>query len=111
MHCNERDHTIAFGLPTEKRINHIMLEVEHFDDVGLAHEIVTQAKVPIAITPGRHANDQMYSFYFMNPSGFMCEIGWGAREATHQSEYYARDSYGHKFQAPPATQPVRSAAE
>jgi 2,3-dihydroxyethylbenzene 1,2-dioxygenase len=111
MHCNERDHTIAFGLPTEKRINHIMLEVEHFDDVGLAHEIVTQAKVPIAITPGRHANDQMYSFYFMNPSGFMCEIGWGARPATHQSEYYARDSYGHKFQAPELpVQPVKSAA-
>ena len=44
MHCNERDHTIAFGLPTEKRINHIMLEVEHFDDVGLTHEIVSRAK-------------------------------------------------------------------
>jgi 2,3-dihydroxyethylbenzene 1,2-dioxygenase len=111
MHCNDRDHTIAFGLPSQKRINHVMFEVEHFDDVGLAHEIVSAAEIPIAITPGRHANDQMYSFYFMNPSGFMCEIGWGARPATHQSEYYARDSYGHEFHPPPEPRMSEVAAE
>lgn len=95
MHCNERDHTVAFGAPGEKRINHLMFEVETFDDVGLAYEIVQAAGVPVAIAPGRHANDEMYSFYFINPSGWMCEIGWGARPATHQSEYYQRDTYGH----------------
>jgi hypothetical protein len=26
----------------------------------------------------------------------MIEIGWGARPATHQSEYYQRDTYGHE---------------
>tara|TARA_R110002074_G_scaffold283639_2_gene455286 strand:- start:3064 stop:3966 length:903 start_codon:yes stop_codon:yes gene_type:complete len=96
MHCNTRDHTVAFGPPGEKRINHLMLEVENFDDVGLAYEIVRQSGLPITMMPGRHANDHMYSFYFMNPSGWMCEIGWGAREATHQSEYYQRDTYGHE---------------
>jgi len=96
MHCNTRDHTVAFGPPGEKRINHLMLEVENFDDVGLTYEIVRQAGLPITMMPGRHANDHMYSFYFMNPSGWMCEIGWGAREATHQSEYYQRDTYGHE---------------
>lgn len=96
MHCNKRDHTVAFGPPGEKRINHLMIEVEDFDDVGLAYEIVRQAGFAITMMPGRHANDHMYSFYFMNPSGWMCEIGWGAREATHQSEYYQRDTYGHE---------------
>jgi 2,3-dihydroxyethylbenzene 1,2-dioxygenase len=96
MHCNTRDHTVAFGPPGEKRINHLMLEVESFDDVGLTYEIVRQAGIPITMMPGRHANDHMYSFYFLNPSGFMCEVGWGAREATHQSEYYQRDTYGHE---------------
>nr|AMK59524.1 2,3-dihydroxybiphenyl dioxygenase [uncultured bacterium UPO69_UPO79_UPO80] len=96
MHCNTRDHTVAFGPPGEKRINHLMLEVENFDDVGLTYEIVRQSGLPITMMPGRHANDHMYSFYFMNPSGWMCEIGWGAREATHQSEYYQRDTYGHE---------------
>ncbi|MGZ5933373.1 MAG: VOC family protein [Rhizomicrobium sp.] len=96
LHCNVRDHTLAFGPPGSKRINHLMLEVETFDDVGLAYETVKQNNIPVAIAPGRHANDHMYSFYFMNPSGWMIEIGWGARGATHQSEYYQRDTYGHE---------------
>lgn len=40
MHCNDRDHTVAFGMPSSKRNNHVMLEVENFDDVGLAYELV-----------------------------------------------------------------------
>jgi 2,3-dihydroxybiphenyl 1,2-dioxygenase len=94
-HCNDRDHTLAFTAPGAKRINHLMFEVEHFDDVGLAYETVKQAGIPVGIEPGRHANDQMYSFYFINPSGFMSEIGWGARSSTHQSEFYQRDTFGH----------------
>ncbi len=96
LHCNERDHTLAFGAPGKKRINHLMFEVDNFDDVGLAYEAVKKAGIPVGIQPGRHANDQMYSFYVINPSGFMSEIGWGARPSTHQSEYYQRDTYGHE---------------
>lgn len=95
LHCNSRDHTLAFGPPGEKRINHLMLEVDNLDDVGLTYDLVRRAGHPVAIAPGRHANDHMYSFYFINPSGWMCEIGWGARNATHQSEYYQADTYGH----------------
>jgi 2,3-dihydroxyethylbenzene 1,2-dioxygenase len=95
FHCNERDHTLAFTRPGKKRINHMMFEVEHLDDVGLAYETVKAAGIPVGIEPGRHANDQMYSFYFLNPCGFMSEIGWGSRQATHQSEYYQRDTSGH----------------
>ena len=51
------------------------------------------------ITPGKHSNDHMYSFYFRNPSGWMWEYGFGARPATHQSEYYVQDVYGHAFEA------------
>jgi 2,3-dihydroxyethylbenzene 1,2-dioxygenase len=96
LHCNDRDHTLAFSGPGKKRINHLMFEVENFDDVGLAYETVKKAGIPVGIQPGSHANDQMYSFYFMNPSGFMSEIGSGARSSTHQSEYYQRDISGHE---------------
>ena len=95
MHCNERQHSLAFSGPSEKRANHILFEVETIADVGLAYELVKAAGLPVIIEPGSHANDQMYSFYMKNPSGFMCEIGWGARSAVHQSEYYQRDSFGH----------------
>jgi 2,3-dihydroxyethylbenzene 1,2-dioxygenase len=101
MHCNDRDHSVAFGMPSSKRINHVMLEVDNFDDVGLAYEIVKKGPFPVIIAPGKHANDHMYSFYFANPSGFMCEIGWGARPSTHQSEYYIRDTFGHEFLGAP----------
>lgn len=95
FHCNERQHSIAFGPPSEKRGNHILFEVEKMEDVGLAYDLVQQAGIPVIIHPGSHANDQMYSFYFKNPSGFMNEIGWGARQPTGQSEYYHGDSFGH----------------
>ncbi len=99
MHCNERDHSVAFGIGSvEKRINHLMVEVDNFDDVGLTHDLVRQHKLPIRITPGKHSNDHMFSFYVGNPSGWMWEYGWGARPATHQSEYYAEDMYGHEFE-------------
>lgn len=114
LHCNSRDHTVAFGPPSKKRINHLMLEFESFDDIGLSQEIVQRNNVPIGISPGRHANDEMYSFYFMNPSGWMIELGWGGRPATHQSEYYERDTYGHEPQPDvvnPNMEPVSDAAE
>ena len=95
LHCNGRQHTLAFGPPGEKRINHVMTEVERMEDVGLAYDIVARSDIPVIIEPGSHANDQMFSFYFKNPSGFMNEIGWGGRSPTGQSEYFQRDSFGH----------------
>jgi 2,3-dihydroxyethylbenzene 1,2-dioxygenase len=74
-----------------------MLEVEKLDDVFLAHELVQASAYPVAIGLGKHANDHMFSFYFTSPSGFLIEIGYGGRAATHQSEYYTRDIYGHEF--------------
>jgi 2,3-dihydroxyethylbenzene 1,2-dioxygenase len=95
LHCNERQHTLAFSGPGPKRINHVMFEVENMADVGLAHDLVTRSGLPVVIQPGSHANDQMFSFYFKNPSGFMNEIGWGGRPSQAQSEYYEGDSFGH----------------
>jgi 2,3-dihydroxyethylbenzene 1,2-dioxygenase len=99
MHCNERDHSVAFGLAAPgRRINHLMIEVDNLDDVGLTYDLVRKNKIPVTIHPGKHSNDHMYSFYFRNPSGWMWEYGWGARPATHQSEYYSQDVYGHEME-------------
>lgn len=100
MHCNERDHTVAFGIgPEKRRINHLMIEVDNLDDVGLTHELVRQEKIPVTISLGKHSNDHMFSFYFRNPSGWMFEYGWAGRPATHQSEYYVEDVFGHHPEA------------
>ena len=97
MHCNSRDHTVAFGPPSEKSINHLMLEVDNIDDVFLTHEKVQASQYPVMISLGKHANDHMFSFYCATPSGWLLEIGTTGRPATHQSEYYTRDMYGHEF--------------
>lgn len=97
MHCNERNHTIAFAkTATERRFNHLMVEVDNLDDVGLTHDVVRRNKIPVHNTLGKHSNDQMYSFYFRTPSGWRWECGWGGRPALHQSEYYVEDVYGHQ---------------
>ena len=97
MHCNSRDHTVAFGPPSKKSINHLMLEVDNIDDVFLTHEKVQASQYPVMISLGKHANDHMFSFYFATPSGWFIEVGCSGRPATHQSEYYTRDTYGHVF--------------
>jgi 2,3-dihydroxybiphenyl 1,2-dioxygenase len=107
MHCNNRDHTVAFGIGRGgPRLNHIMIEVENFDDLGLTYEIVRERNIPVVMDLGKHSNDHMYSFYVQNPSGWNFEYGWGGRDATYQSEYHTKDMYGHKFSAP-AQEPKR----
>lgn len=101
MHCNSRDHSVAFGPPSKKRINHLMLEVDNIDDVFLAYEKVQASDYPVIISLGKHANDHMFSFYFATPSQWLIEVGTSGRPATHQSEYYTRDTYGHAFQKNP----------
>ena len=99
LHCNDRDHTFAFGLPGSRRMHHIMFEATTFDDVAYTYELAQRMDIPIVVTPGRHSNDHQYSFYCRSPSGFMVEYGWGSRPATQQTEYYTADFYGHSFQA------------
>ncbi|MDE0063366.1 MAG: VOC family protein [Gammaproteobacteria bacterium] len=96
MDCGTRDHSIAFGMPPRGRINHIMFEVDTLDDVFHTYERIKENH-PIVVSLGKHANDQVFSFYCVSPSGFWVEVGCGAREAQFQSEYYVRDTYGHHF--------------
>lgn len=102
LHCNNREHSVAFGLPgLTKRIQHFMVEVDTLDDVGLAYELAQEKKVPILLGLGCHSNDGMVSFYMQTPSGFFCEYGWGGRPALAQSEYNPRgDIWGHDLLDP-----------
>jgi 2,3-dihydroxybiphenyl 1,2-dioxygenase len=101
MHCNAREHSVAFGLPgLKKHIQHFMVEVDALDDVGLAYELAHEKKVPILLDLGRHQNDGMVSFYMQTPSGFFCEYGWGGHSSLAQSEYNPRgSSWGHQLNA------------
>ena len=100
MRCNDRQHSVAFGLgPMEKRINHLMLEYTHLDDLGIAYDIVRRRQIDVAIQMGKHANDQAMTFYAGNPSGWLWEMGWGARTPPTSQEHYRGDIFGHQPEA------------
>lgn len=69
----------AAAVPVPKKLHHLMLEVEDFNDVGLAHDRCLKAGFPVAMGLGHHPNDQMFSFYVATPSGVLIELGHGGR--------------------------------
>ncbi|MSQ32501.1 MAG: 2,3-dihydroxybiphenyl 1,2-dioxygenase [Dehalococcoidia bacterium] len=123
FHCNPRHHSLAFmvtkpreGTPQynmpQKKLNHIMLQMNTLDDVGAAYYRCQEKGVAFRMSLGRHGNDQMVSFYVITPSGWAIECGWGGRtvdDATWQVTTTADDPWGHVFnpQFPPITARVR----
>ena len=102
LHCGPRQHAIAFGLgdvQMDKRVNHVMLEYSHMDDVGRSYDLCRKNGIPLAMELGKHSNDKMLSYYMANPSGWLFELGWGARKAMAQQEYYVTDIWGHAINA------------
>jgi hypothetical protein len=64
-------------------VHHMMLELFSLDDVGQGYDLVSgeaEEKSRLAVTLGRHCGDYVTSYYTWNPSGFMIESGWGARD-------------------------------
>jgi 3,4-dihydroxy-9,10-secoandrosta-1,3,5(10)-triene-9,17-dione 4,5-dioxygenase len=103
--CNERHHSLALApFPADAGIVHLMIEVATLDDVGLALDRCSRRGAPVSASLGRHANDQMVSFYARTPSGFDVEYGTGGLlvdDATWVSrETTAISLWGHKFAAP-----------
>jgi 2,3-dihydroxybiphenyl 1,2-dioxygenase len=101
LHCNARHHTLALApVPSEKRLNHIMLQVASLDDVGRGLDRARDAHVAISSSLGKHTNDRMVSFYMRTPSGFEIEYGFGGVEiddATWRpTTYHATSIWGHK---------------
>jgi 3,4-dihydroxy-9,10-secoandrosta-1,3,5(10)-triene-9,17-dione 4,5-dioxygenase len=80
MHCdNGRQHSLAIAeLEDPTGLQHLMVEVKTVDDVGFALDRVANTKTPLALSLGRHVNDNMLSFYMVSPSGFMVEFGTDA---------------------------------
>jgi 2,3-dihydroxybiphenyl 1,2-dioxygenase len=83
LHVNPRHHSIAFAATGKNAVHHMMLELFSLDDVGQGYDLVSgeaEETSRLAVTLGRHCGDYVTSFYTWNPSGFMIESGWGARD-------------------------------
>ena len=102
-----RHHSLATAqFPSEKILNHLMVEYADMNDVGLAYDRVRRAGIPLVLELGHHPNDQMFSFYVRTPSGFAMEIGYGGivvDDATWRVVNYSQLSdWGHRRVSEPA---------
>jgi 2,3-dihydroxybiphenyl 1,2-dioxygenase len=79
FHLNPRHHSLAFVETGSDGVHHLMVELCYLDDVGQAYDLALHDPERIGATFGRHANDEMTSFYSISPSKFMVEYGWGGR--------------------------------
>ena len=104
--CNPRHHSLALApFPAEAGIVHLMVETASLDDVGRAMDRCARRGAPVSASLGRHANDEMVSFYVRTPGGFDIEYGTGGRlvdDATWVCrETTAISLWGHSFGAAP----------
>jgi 3,4-dihydroxy-9,10-secoandrosta-1,3,5(10)-triene-9,17-dione 4,5-dioxygenase len=101
---NARHHSLALApMTSPSGCVHVMIEVATLDDVGRALDRCTRRGGTISASLGRHANDQMVSFYVRTPGGFDIEYGtdgllvddatWVSRQTT------AVSLWGHVFTA------------
>lgn len=125
-HVNGRHHSLALAeLPGCVGINHLMLEVEHLDDLGTAIDLLDETGTEVMQTLGRHTNDLMTSIYISTPSSMQIEYGHGGLvvdDLSWVARTYDQPSYwGHRRSAatrsrmpgivrrvtPPELRPVR----
>ena len=103
--CNPRHHSLALApVPASAGLVHLMIETASLDDMGQALDRCARRGAPVSATLGRHANDQMVSFYVRTPGGFDIEYGTNGRlvdDATWISrETTAVSLWGHTFAGP-----------
>lgn len=96
LYCNDRQHALQFELgPMPKGINHLCIEYTDLNDVGYAHDLIRKKEIDVALSIGKHTNDQAVSFYAATPSKWLLELSWGCRRPPVQDEHYTWDLFGH----------------
>lgn len=97
--CNPRHHSVAFVRSRYREAtHHVLFEVTSSEEVGRALDRVRTHDIPLMATLGKHANDEMFSFYMESPAGFGVEIGAeGVRvdDRTWVSRTFTADIWGH----------------
>jgi extradiol dioxygenase len=101
--CNPRHHSLALlEIPNFAGLHHLMIQLESLDDVGIAYDIVQSRGIPLSMTLGRHANDEMVSFYVRTPAGFELEYGWGGLDVNDTwttTRHHVPSVWGHSLVA------------
>ncbi len=78
MSCGMKAHDIAFVRHEEPgKFHHVAFELENWNDIGRAADIITRYNISIDIGPTRHGITRGQTIYFFDPSGNRCETFCG----------------------------------
>lgn len=100
---NHRTHAIGYSIvPGVLGLQHVGIEVNDLDDVGIAYDRVLERGYPLMATLGRHTQDPVISFYHFSPSGFPIEyINAGIEDSEAHPFVEGKPEsisvWGHKF--------------
>ena len=107
MHAdNPRHHTLGlYNFPNPTGVIHLMAEMNTIDEVGMCMDRVKEAGLHIFASLGRHANDEMISFYFFAPGGIGFEVGYEGKQIKDWSKFKPTkskigDLWGHEYDFP-----------
>jgi len=107
MHAeNPRHHTLGlYNFPNPTGVIHLMAEMGSMDEVGECMDRVKAAGLHIFASLGRHANDEMISFYFFAPGGIGFEVGYDGKQVKDWSKFKPTkstigDLWGHEYDFP-----------
>ena len=75
MRCAPEYHSLVFMQAKESGLNHCMYEVESYDVLMRALEIVRERGVPIVRGPGRHGPGRALYLYCQDSEGNTFELG------------------------------------
>jgi len=78
LSCGMKAHDVALLLHEEpNKIHHMAFELENWQHIGEAADIMTHYDISIDIGPTRHGITRGQTIYFFDPSGNRCEIFTG----------------------------------
>lgn len=109
MRCNKRHHSAALMQWDNPVMHHILLQARDLEQIGQSLDEANKRGL-VTKTLGRHAIDDLVSFYVVTPSGWDMELGFGGIQID-DSEWVVRQvgrpfsSWGH--QPVPTSQPTR----
>ena len=81
MSCGEQAHDIAVQKGEDGRLHHIAYQVESWNDVLHAADVLSMNDVPIDIGPTRHGLTRGETVYFFDPTGNRNEVFAGGYRA------------------------------
>ncbi|TYK51411.1 VOC family protein [Actinomadura decatromicini] len=76
LRCNERHHSAALMRWQRPELHHVLLQALDLEQVGRSLDEAMKRGL-VTKTLGRHAIDDLVSFYARTPSGWEMEIGFG----------------------------------